>query len=612
LETTYFGDATLVLVGGGVGGIAFAGACLAAESRGCRFHAAAATSIGAIVATLVAAGFKGRELVRTVHAISICDLPDAIEHCINDRLCEKLGIRKPVVTFSDLPRPLMILAADLRRGSAQSWGRRTDPEMPVGLAVRCACANPFRCPPVEIDGRLFADGSLLGNLPVGESYQQNLEQCSQLPALVFQLARAEFPDSGQEVEAAIALHRVGDIVISGRAGMPSGLPMPCQPIEIPTGVVRPADLALSGPAVRKLVRDGYDAVINFFADEAHRVAMSGYLRQRLKLAPQSTLIEQTLIQLRSARRNIFIAGGDLSWASEAFPVLALKALEGISIQILSAKSIAPVLAATLGRLGCEVRQSANNLLTYGAFIDPDEPDGTAILVRLPDGKLRGGTWVGARSGSGVLAALMDRLRVLWRQGTPHNTVARPEFEIVEWRVVEAALRAHVVQYRQSAISLQSVEVSKILPLTHYLTVAGFRRAEALAELCKQTGGRLFDPMRVRNSSWFLAPPVIEMVNGRLALIAGTHRVYHCRNHGIATINAILVQGASDPLPAKVCQNWDAVLPLSCHVGRDERYKQYDASRWRDIRSAWAAVAHQSLPSLPSLQACRYPATLPQS
>jgi hypothetical protein len=408
-----------------------------------------------------------------------------------------------------------------------------------------------------------------------------------------------------------SLQNLGDIMISSRTAIPASLPTPYQQIEIPVGLIAPAN-TLSPPAVRNLVRAGYDAAANFFANEDGEVAKSGYVSRRLDMGSQSTLVDQTMVQLKSARRNIFIAGGDLSWAWDAFPVLALKALAGLSIRILSGKSVDPVLATTLGRLGCEVREATIDLLTYGTFIDPAEPDGTAVLVKLQDGRLSGGALVDNQSGSGVLAALMERFHLLWSKGVPQSTAERPELEPVEWRVVEAALRAHIAQYRDAVLSLRPIEVGDLLPLSHSLGVARLRRAQAVADLYRRSGGTLFDPMRVRDSFWFLAPPVVEAVDGRLALIDGAHRIYHCRNHALATVSAIVVHHAGDPPPAEICRSWDEVVPLPDPVGREERYAHYEPSRWRDIRSAWTAIAHQSLPARPSAQACRYPSTFPQS
>jgi NTE family protein len=55
-------NADLVLEGGGVKGIALAGAVSVLEERGYQFHKIAGTSAGAIVGALVAAGAPGKRL----------------------------------------------------------------------------------------------------------------------------------------------------------------------------------------------------------------------------------------------------------------------------------------------------------------------------------------------------------------------------------------------------------------------------------------------------------------------------------------------------------------------------------------------------------------------
>lgn len=62
-------DINAVFEGGGVKGIALAGAVQAAEQRGIRFSRVAGTSSGAIVAALVAAGYTAAEMKQLIEAM---------------------------------------------------------------------------------------------------------------------------------------------------------------------------------------------------------------------------------------------------------------------------------------------------------------------------------------------------------------------------------------------------------------------------------------------------------------------------------------------------------------------------------------------------------------
>jgi hypothetical protein len=599
LKTASFGDAALVLSASGVGAMALAGAYLAATAHGCRFHTVTASSAGAIVGALVAAGYNGRQLVRTMHAlaraeffgperdadVAIANSParedapptsqlssEPIQHWVNDRLRETLGVASETVTFSDLPRALVLSAFDLRGGRPRVWSSFTGPDMPVALAVRCACASPLRFAPVEWKDALLADIALAGGFSFDDLDDETLEHVCRLPALSFRSGHPGRERSSQR----------GPVV---------------QDIEIPSVAFPPRIAAV--PPIRDLLRTGYDAAAAFFGAEKSRISVSGFRSRRLEAASHPTLVEETMVELYAARRSILIAGGDLSWAVQLFPALALKALEGVSIRILHTKTIAPELSATLGRLGCAVRRTTTDPGSYGALIDADGPDGSAVLMRLQKGRLRGGTLLDHRTGE--LRAIAQHLESLWRHDAPQ--VAAPAFEPVDWLSVERALRDHVAPYRDAAIADASVEVEEVVPLAGPLNVAKLRRAEAVTRLYQRCDLPLYAPMHLQGGAWFLPPPVVEAVQGRLVAIAGLHRLRHCWSAGIGAVRVILVRNASGPPPAATAPGWAHLCPLLCELA-GERYRQFDGARWRDLDAAWKALAHQSNPSRPASQALR--------
>lgn len=194
-------EVTGVFEGGGVRGIALAGAAAAALDQGITFRTVVGTSAGAMVASLVAAGYEPDELRRGVCRVdwpSLLDpvpgyrLPligkhlallrfrgfyrgDAIE-----RTWAKLLARKGVRTFGDLEDfELRIVVTDLNHstGVVLPEGLRRyglDPmRFPIATAVRMSSAIPFMYRPVAIrDGRtgervLFADGAMAANFPIG-------------------------------------------------------------------------------------------------------------------------------------------------------------------------------------------------------------------------------------------------------------------------------------------------------------------------------------------------------------------------------------------------------------------------------------------------------------
>jgi NTE family protein len=190
-----------VFEGGGVRGVALAGAATAALDAGYEFDRVAGTSAGALVASLLAADYTADEI-----AGSVCETswPELLKPVFGSRIpgigrhfamltrkglyqSEKLeevwgGLlaRHHVATFGDLPRGrLSIVATDLThsRGvllpdALPEFGYEAE-HFPVARALRMSAAVPFMFTPVPLTDRrtgdqlLMADGAMAANFPVG-------------------------------------------------------------------------------------------------------------------------------------------------------------------------------------------------------------------------------------------------------------------------------------------------------------------------------------------------------------------------------------------------------------------------------------------------------------
>lgn len=189
-------EANAVFSGGGVKGIAFVGAIKVFEEMGYRFRKLAGTSSGAIVASLLAAGYTGDEinqLIRTLDykriiAKNIWDrIPlgrplrllfkkglysgDYLENWIDQQL-----VRKNVSTFSDLPPDrLQIIASNLSKGTILQFPKDAHlfthrPEkMKISRAIRMSISIPFFFDPIRIKNKeveYIVDGGVISNFPI--------------------------------------------------------------------------------------------------------------------------------------------------------------------------------------------------------------------------------------------------------------------------------------------------------------------------------------------------------------------------------------------------------------------------------------------------------------
>jgi NTE family protein len=205
-------NADLVLEGGGVKGIALAGAYSVIEERGYALKRIAGTSAGSIVGALLAAGLKADELEKLMRELDYSKFRDEslldrlpllgkplsvlfrqgiyngsyARDWIRERLADH-GVR----TFADLPYNdstsaippseqyrLVVMVSDISRGRLLRlpWGypdykRNADKES-VADAVRASMSIPFFFKPVRMknlgNGRdsVLVDGGMLSNFPV--------------------------------------------------------------------------------------------------------------------------------------------------------------------------------------------------------------------------------------------------------------------------------------------------------------------------------------------------------------------------------------------------------------------------------------------------------------
>ncbi len=190
-----------VFEGGGVRGIALAGAAAAALDAGYSFHRTVGTSAGALVAALLASGFDAVDLEREVAGmdwpglldpVAIAKIPVIGEHVALvahrgihrtrriEAVWKKMLLRNGVRTYNDLPeRALEVVATDLTHGAGVAFphclpGYGIDPgSFSVARSLVMSAAVPFLFIPVSLHDTianervLFSDGAMAANYPIG-------------------------------------------------------------------------------------------------------------------------------------------------------------------------------------------------------------------------------------------------------------------------------------------------------------------------------------------------------------------------------------------------------------------------------------------------------------
>ena len=173
----------LIMKGGGVKGLAFAGALVELENF-YWFDRHVGTSAGALAAVLLAASYKPRELVNLLMEKNFIEFMDApwwkvpinllwSKGCFPGESC-RLWIAdlltKKIPRLGEIPMSALngalIYAARQRSGTLtfDSYGERKDTV--AAFAARCSMSIPFFFYPVLVDGRRVFDGGLRNSFPL--------------------------------------------------------------------------------------------------------------------------------------------------------------------------------------------------------------------------------------------------------------------------------------------------------------------------------------------------------------------------------------------------------------------------------------------------------------
>ena len=187
--TTTHPYTNLVFEGGGVKGVAYAGALEELESAGilAQVTAVAGTSAGAITAALVALGQTPAQLRETMLALDFGQFEDggmegpwrlvehfgwyrgdAFKHWMQAAVKARLG--SPDATFADLAADggldLHVVATDLSVQMSQVFSAASSPDVAIADAVRMSMSIPLFFAAVTDAGSVYVDGGVVWNYPV--------------------------------------------------------------------------------------------------------------------------------------------------------------------------------------------------------------------------------------------------------------------------------------------------------------------------------------------------------------------------------------------------------------------------------------------------------------
>lgn len=178
---------TCLFGGGAIRGAAYCGTLKAMEELGINPDTVAGSSVGSIIAGLIAVGYNARELkeifmqvnfelfrdlqfaIGPQFALSKGEvflewLRDLIERKYYGEKYKK-GAHK-AVTFSDLEKNLVIITTDLSSFKCKEFSKNETPDFEIATAIRISCSMPGLMKPYEYNNRVLVDGDLQKSSPM--------------------------------------------------------------------------------------------------------------------------------------------------------------------------------------------------------------------------------------------------------------------------------------------------------------------------------------------------------------------------------------------------------------------------------------------------------------
>lgn len=167
---------TAVLSGGGVKAAAHLGAVRALHEAGLAPTRYVGTSMGGVIAAMLASGLTPREAFDRAQEIRRRDVARLRKAALvqglfvegllhSEPLKRTIARLVPVATFPALQIPLTLTAASLATGGQVVFGDGGE-EAPLRDALYAACALPLWYPPADPEGRRLVDGGVTGPLPL--------------------------------------------------------------------------------------------------------------------------------------------------------------------------------------------------------------------------------------------------------------------------------------------------------------------------------------------------------------------------------------------------------------------------------------------------------------
>ncbi len=269
---------TCLFGGGAIRGLAYIGTIRALEELGIEYDIIGGSSVGAVIAALVACGYKSYELENLFMKVNF-DLFKDIHlgfkgtlslskgeiflDWLNELLSNKIPVEKGKnPTFKDLDQKLVIISTDLTKFSSQEFSTNETPDFEIAQAIKISSSMPGLMPPYPYKDSLLVDGDLQKASPMWRLAETLNNSESRI--LEFRLEGDYNRDGKSPISFINTIYSCVTDIATKFVTEIYGQNDRYDYISINTGDIFFADFNLNKEARRNLINIGYSVTMDYF------------------------------------------------------------------------------------------------------------------------------------------------------------------------------------------------------------------------------------------------------------------------------------------------------------------------------------------------------------
>ena len=270
---------TCLFGGGAIRGMAYMGAIRALEELGIEYDIVGGSSVGAIVAALIACGYKSYELENLFMKINFDLFKDIhfgfkkgfalskgeiFQDWLNRLLTNKINSENGNLTFKDIEKELVIIATNITKFCSQEFSKKTTPDFEIAQAIKISSSMPGFMAPYEYEGSHLVDGDLQKASPMWRLSEDLNNSESRL--LEFRLEGEYNKDEKNPVSYINTIYSCVTDAATKFVSELYGANDRYDYITINTGDIFFADFNLNKEDRKKLVSIGYKITMHYFKE----------------------------------------------------------------------------------------------------------------------------------------------------------------------------------------------------------------------------------------------------------------------------------------------------------------------------------------------------------